>query len=106
MWGAAYTVGQQAPAGNSGAMHRHSGLKVSVVYRVPDGLELFERATLIAEPFKGLDEALMNRYVLRFPEYAMCLQGTVELITLLANASDNHNSPQQGTRGLAGRYRG
>jgi hypothetical protein len=64
MWGAAYTVGQQAPAGNSGAMHRHSGLKVSVVYRVPDGLndlELFERATLIAEPFEGLDEALMNR---------------------------------------------
>jgi hypothetical protein len=29
-----------------------------------------------------------------------------QLITLLANASDNHNSPQQGTRRLAGRYRG
>jgi hypothetical protein len=48
-------------------LHRYSEPKVSVVYRVSrrlerfERLELFERATLIAERFGGLDEDVGER---------------------------------------------
>jgi hypothetical protein len=45
-------------------LHRYSGLKVSVVYRVPDGLNglnCLDKQRLIAERFGGLDEALVSR---------------------------------------------
>jgi len=47
-------------------LRRYSGLKVSVVYRPRrlerfERLELFERATVIAERFGGFDEGLGSR---------------------------------------------
>jgi hypothetical protein len=42
-------------------LHRHSGLKVAVVYRVPDGLNDFNEQWLIDERFGGLDEGLVSR---------------------------------------------
>ena len=48
-------------------LHRYSGLKVSVVYRVPvglnglNGLNCLNEQQLIAERFGGLDEGLVSR---------------------------------------------
>jgi hypothetical protein len=44
-------------------LHRYSGLKVSVVYRVPDGLNglnCLDEQRLIAERFGGLDDGSMS----------------------------------------------
>jgi hypothetical protein len=48
-------------------LHQYSGLKVSVVYRVPDGLNglnglnCLNEQRLIAERFGALDEGLVSR---------------------------------------------
>jgi hypothetical protein len=42
-------------------LHWYSGLKVSVVYRVPDSLNDLNEQWLIAEPFGSLDEGLVSR---------------------------------------------
>jgi hypothetical protein len=43
-------------------LYRYSELKVSVVYRVPDGLNDLNEQWLIAERFGCLDEGLVSRY--------------------------------------------
>lgn len=58
------TVSNEGNSGSNerrgGAMHRHGGLKVSVVYRVPDGLNRLNEQRLIAEQ-GGLDQGLLSR---------------------------------------------